>query len=167
MPQTIDRPFTSRTYVSLAIARGIAAANGHTDLTACHVALGFLREGENPAVAALHHAGVSLTALRHDLERTLPQRGRPQFGEVLLPVTPGEREIVEVARAEAVSQNDEYLGNEHLLLALLRYPDSAAGQVFSRHGFTYETAADHLRAVLVGHGVTCANPSSGDLCASH
>jgi ATP-dependent Clp protease ATP-binding subunit ClpC len=80
----------------------------------------------------------------------LPQRGRPQFGEILLPATRGEREILELALAEATSRNTEYVGTEHLLLALLREPDSAAGQVFSRHGFTYEAAAEQLRAVLAG-----------------
>jgi ATP-dependent Clp protease ATP-binding subunit ClpC len=148
MSQTIAYPFTSRTYVSLAIARGIAAANGHTDLTGCHVALGLLREGENPAVAALHRAGVSLRALRHDLEAALPQRGHPAFGEIPLPSTPGERAIVDGALSEASSRNLEYVGNEHLLLALLRDSDGPASQVFSRHGLTYETATDHLRSVL-------------------
>jgi ATP-dependent Clp protease ATP-binding subunit ClpC len=150
MSQTIAYPFTSRTFVSLAIARGIAAANGHTDLTGVHIALGLLREGENPAVAALHRGDVSLSRLRRDLEAALPQRGHPRVGEIVLPATPGEQEIVELALAEARSRNVEYVANEHLLLALLRDPDSAVGQVFSRHGFAYQTAANHLRFVLAG-----------------
>jgi hypothetical protein len=39
MPDTITYPFTSRTYVSLSIARGIAAGSGHADLTAAHIAM--------------------------------------------------------------------------------------------------------------------------------
>ena len=152
MSQAIAYPITSRTYVALAIARGIAAANGHADLTGCHVALGILREGENPAVAALHRAGVSLRQLRRDLEAALPKPGHVRFGEVTLPATPGEHEIVEGAFAEAVSRDNEFVGNQHLLLVLLRQPDSAAGQIFARHRVTYETAADHLRAILSGDG---------------
>ena len=150
MPRSIARPFTSRTYLSLAIARGIAAANGHADVTGLHVALGLLREGENPAVAALHRGGVSLPRLRRDLEAALPERGRPVFGEVLLPATPGERAIVEIAAAEADSLDAEYIGNEHLLLALLRDVHGPTSDVFSRHGFVYETAVTQLRAVLSG-----------------
>ena len=144
------RPFTARTYVSLAIARGIAAAHGHADLTGSHVALGFLREGENPAVSALHHAGVPLHTLRRDLESSLPERAHPVVGEVLLPPTPGERAIVQAADAEANAFHPEYVGNEHLLLALLRSADSPVSQAFSRHGFTYESAKTHLRAVFAG-----------------
>ena len=54
MPDTVTYPLTSRTYVALSIARGIAAGLGHDDLTATHIALGILREAENGAVAALH-----------------------------------------------------------------------------------------------------------------
>jgi ATP-dependent Clp protease ATP-binding subunit ClpC len=150
MSHTITHPLTSRTYVSLAIARGIAAANGHTDLTGVHIALGILREAENPAVAALHHGGVTLSGLRRDLEAALPPRGHPRGGEFALPATPGEREIMDVALGEARSRNVEYVANEHLLLALLRDPDSVVGQVFSRHGVAYDTAANHLRLVLAG-----------------
>jgi ATP-dependent Clp protease ATP-binding subunit ClpC len=150
MSPAIARPFTARTYVSLAIARGIAAAHGHADLTGYHVALGFLREGENPAVGALHRAGVPLNALRRDLEACLPERAPPVAGEVLLPSTPGELAIVHAADLEANAFHPEYVGNEHLLLALLRDADSPVSQAFSRHGVTYESAITHLRAVFAG-----------------
>lgn len=150
MPDSSAYPFTSRTYVSLSIARGIAAGSGHADLTAAHIALGILREAENPAVAALHHGGVALRKLRYDLEAGLPPLGHPRFGEVVLPATPGEQEIVQLAVAEAAALNDEYLGNEHLLLAILRDPKTPVAETFSRHGFAYEAAVTHLQVVRSG-----------------
>jgi ATP-dependent Clp protease ATP-binding subunit ClpC len=109
-----------------------------------------LREGENAAIGALHHAGVPLQALRRDLETSLPERAPPLAGEMLLPATPGERAIVQAADLEANAFHPEYVGNEHLLLALLRDADSPVSQAFSRHGFTYESALTHLRAVFAG-----------------
>lgn len=150
MPDTIACPFTSRTYVSLSIARGIAAAMGHADVAATHIALGILREGENPAVGALQHGGVALRKLRHELEAELPPHGHPRFGEVVLPVTRGEHEIVELAIAEVAALDDRVLGNEHLLLAILRDPNTAIARTFSQHGFTYEAALTHLRVVRGG-----------------
>jgi ATP-dependent Clp protease ATP-binding subunit ClpA len=151
MPDTITYPFTNRTYVSLSIARGIAAGYGHDNLTAPHIALGILREAENPAVAALDHGGVALRKLRRELEAQLPPRGRPRFGEVVLPATPGEQEIVKLAVAEAAALNDEYLGDEHRLLAMLRDSSRPVAQTFSRHGFTYEAALTHLQFVRSGY----------------
>ena len=150
MRDTISYPFTNRTYVSLSIARGIAAGCGHTDITAAHIALGILREAENAAVAALQLAGVALRKLRHDLEAELPPRGHPRFGEVLLPATPGEQDIVELAVIEAAALNDEFLANEHLLLAVLRDPTTPVARTFSRHGFTYAVAVTQLQIVRSG-----------------
>jgi ATP-dependent Clp protease ATP-binding subunit ClpC len=91
---------------------------------------------------------VSLQALRRDLEAALPERGRPLAGEVVLPATPGERAIMAAAALEADAFHPEYVGNEHLLLALLRDAESPLGQLFARHGFTYQSAVTHLRAVF-------------------
>ena len=151
MTETVTYPFTSRTYVSLSIARGIAAAQGHSDITAAHIALGILREGENPAVAALQLGGVPLRHLRHEIESELPPAGHPHFGEVVLPTMQGEREMLELAAEEVAKLNNPYLGNEHLLLAMLSDPAAPIAQVFSRHGITYDTALTHLRAVFAGN----------------
>jgi ATP-dependent Clp protease ATP-binding subunit ClpA len=150
MPDTISYPFTSRTYVALSIARGIAAGCGHADITPAHIALGILREGENAAVAALQFAGVGIPKLRHDLETELPPRGRTRFGEVVLPATPGEQEIVELAVTEAAELNDPFLANEHLLLAMLRDPGTPVARIFSQYGFTYAAAMTQLQSVRTG-----------------
>jgi catechol 2,3-dioxygenase-like lactoylglutathione lyase family enzyme len=154
VPEKIALPFTSRTYVAIAIARGIAAGRGNSELTGCHVVLGLLREGGTPALGALERAGISLQALRSDLETALPERGHPTFGEILLPATDGERAIVEIALSEAIARLDEYVGGEHLLLALLRDPSSTVGELLSRHGITYAFATDHLRALFSGAAPT-------------
>jgi ATP-dependent Clp protease ATP-binding subunit ClpA len=150
MPETVTYPITSRTYISLSIARGIAAGRGHANITAAHIALGILREGANMAVGALERGGVRLRHLRHELESELPPDGHPRFGEVVLPATPGEHQMVELAATEVAKLNDPYLGNEHLLLAMLHDPNASIAQIFSRHGITYETALTHLRVLRTG-----------------
>jgi len=154
MPETTIYPFTNRTYVAIAISRGIAAANGHANITAAHFALGILGEGGNIAISALARCGVPLPHLRHQLESELPPTGHPRFGEVDLPATPGEAEIVDSAALEVAKLNDSYLGNEHLLLAMLSDESDSIAQVFSRNGVTYETFLTHLR--VLRSGGTCA-----------
>ena len=142
--------FTARTRVALAIARGLAAASGSEDLTPAHIALGLIREGENPAVGALQHAGVPLRAIRKEITDELGPRRPPRRGEVALPSTPGEEQVVDRAIAEARQRNHEYVGTEHLLLAILREADSPTAQVFTRKGFGVDTAISHLQAITGG-----------------
>jgi ATP-dependent Clp protease ATP-binding subunit ClpC len=150
MADTVGFPLTTRARIALAIARGIAASRGDDDVTPSHIALGLLREAENPAVAALHRGGVDLRAIRRELEAELGPPGRPRPGEVALQLTRGERRIVDLATAESRRRKEEYLGPHHLLLAMLREPDSPTAQAFARHSFPFETAVTHLQFVFGG-----------------
>jgi ATP-dependent Clp protease ATP-binding subunit ClpC len=144
-------PYSTRLRMALALARGIAAARGDTDLTPIHAALGLLREGENAAVAMLGHAGVPLNRVRHDLEVALGEPGRPRREEVVLPLTDGERGLVQEARRQAQLRGDPFVGPEHILLALLQTSASPGAQVFIRHGFTHDAGLTHLDAIIVRH----------------
>jgi ATP-dependent Clp protease ATP-binding subunit ClpC len=148
---TVGFPLTTRTRIALAIARGIAASRGDDDVTPSHIALGLLREAENPAVAALQHGGVDLRAIRREFEVELGPPGRPRPREVTLQLTPGEQRIGDLATTESRLRNEEYLGPHHLLLAMLREPDSPTAQTFARHSFLFETAVTHLHFVFEGH----------------
>lgn len=151
MTDTLILPLTDRTRVALAIARGIAAARGDDDLSATHVVLGMIREGENPMVVVLYHAGIPARALRHELEVTLGHPGHPRAGEVAIPSTPGEERLLEQAIAEAQRRGNEFLAPEHLLLAILREGRTPAAQVLASHGLRVETTEKHLECVFDPH----------------
>ena len=135
------RPLTSRTRVALAIARGVAAARGHRDLTATHIAVGILREGRNPALSALWYAGMSGNAIDRLSSRLEHSLGEP-IGhiaprQVTIDSTPGEHEILRLSDIEADQLNDPFLGTEHILLAILRSDDGAAKR-FIEDGMSLE-----------------------------
>jgi len=56
MTDTRVLSLTTHARIAVGIARWVAASVGDHDLTPAHVALGVLRELENPAVAALWRA---------------------------------------------------------------------------------------------------------------
>ena len=143
--------YSTRMRVALALARGKASARGASDLTPVHVSLALLREGENSAVAALHHAEVPLNKVRRDLEVALGECSLPREEEVAIPLTDGERLLVQEARNQSQLRGDAHIGPHHLLLAVLSDTDSSASQVFVRYGLTYEAALKHLAAVIVTH----------------
>jgi hypothetical protein len=145
-----SRPLTTRTRIALAIGRGIAAAYGHDDVGACHVALGVLREGENPAVAALHRAGVPLREFRNALERALPEHRKPRQANAPLEASEKEVALINSAGQEATERGVPYIGTEHLLLAILRAEEPPIGPLLSSHGVSYAVFGQNLDAVLSG-----------------
>lgn len=140
---------TTRTYIAIGIARAIAAANGHEAPGACHLALGILREGENPAVVALYRAGVPIRELRQALESQLPPRGT-RAERLTFKASSAERVLLNLARTEAAARGAPFVANEHLFLALLREQDSSLRGVFADYRISYAHFSQHLDAVLTG-----------------
>lgn len=147
------RPLTSRTRVSLAIARGLAAARGDRDLTETHVASGIFREGKSMAIAAMWYAGMSESVIRGlpaQLEHSL---GKPPGGMpprlVAIDSSPGEEAILKLGDVEAAAFGDSHLGDEHILLAILRANGPVAQQI-AQHGVTLQKYYDGLLAVRRG-----------------
>ncbi|GII80164.1 Clp protease [Sphaerisporangium rufum] len=54
------------------------------------------------------------------------------------------RQAVVLAQAEARLLDDEHIGTEHVLLGLLRQPDSVAGRVLVGHGLDHDRVADRI-----------------------
>ncbi|GII64421.1 hypothetical protein Skr01_45060 [Sphaerisporangium krabiense] len=58
------------------------------------------------------------------------------------------RQVVVQAQEEARSLDHDYIGTEHLLLALLRQPDSVGGRILTRHGLDHDRARDMIARLL-------------------
>jgi ATP-dependent Clp protease ATP-binding subunit ClpA len=67
-----------------------------------------------------------------------------------LPFSRRGREALEQALREAVARGDDHLGEEHLLLALLRDPGSRAVSCLTRLRVTPPMVVDAIAAVLAG-----------------
>jgi ATP-dependent Clp protease ATP-binding subunit ClpA len=104
-----------------------------------------------PNSTMLEHAGVPLNRVRRELEVALGEPGWPRREEVVLPLTDGERGLVQEARRQAQQRGDPYVGPQHILLALLRASASPAAQVFVRHGLTHKAGLTNLEAIMVPH----------------
>ena len=142
------RPLTTRTRIALAIARGVAAARGDRDLTPTHIAVGIFREGANPALAALFNSGVEADFLRHAaaaLEAALGEpTGHPSPRDIALDITPGEQAVLRTAEAEAAKLGDEFLGTEHIMLAILREPSSELSSFMASRQITAQSLAQGI-----------------------
>jgi hypothetical protein len=113
--------FTPRARNVVVVAHNEARAAGHAEITREHLVLGLLGEPESVAVAAIVDAGVTTDAVRSAATAALPAPADP--APDLVPYGEGARKALELTYREALRLGHNYIGTEHLLLALLELED--------------------------------------------
>lgn len=141
--------FTERARRVLQLAQEEAKRLGHDYLGTEHVLLALIREGEGVAAEVLNSLGLSLEAIRIEVEKQVPGGGSMlTIGEV--PFTPHSKKVLELAVEEARALHHNYIGTEHLLLGLIREGESVASKVLTALGINLDQVRDRIIKVLGG-----------------
>ena len=113
--------FTTRARNTLVVAHDAAIDAGNERVTPAHLVLGLLSEPDALAGRALVQEGVDLDALGDAARATLPAAvdEPPQ----LVPYDTASKKVLELTFREALRLGHNYVGTEHLLLALLELED--------------------------------------------
>lgn len=120
--------FTPRAKHVLALAQKESERLNHDYVGTEHLLLGLISLGEGVAVSVLRSMGLDLNILRFEVERQFGTGGETkQDGPA--PLTARLKNIIVMSANEAKSMNYNFIGTEHLLLALLREGQSAAAQI--------------------------------------
>lgn len=109
--------FTARSRAALMAAHTEAQGAGHEDVRPEHILLGVLAQEDCLAVVALRGQDVDIDALRAVAEAALPRPGEPT--DALLPYDTAARKALELSVRQALRLGHDYVGTEHILLALL------------------------------------------------
>ncbi len=118
--------FTQRAQRSLRLAHEAAEEMGHSYVGSEHILLGLIREGEGIAARALQNHGVNATDFQNAVKTVI---GTGEGGGSAQGLTPRSKHIIELAAAEAARLGHNYIGTEHLLMAVLREADSFASRM--------------------------------------
>jgi len=119
---------TPRARQALLLAKEEAERFNHDCIGAEHLLLGLLALNEGVAVEVLRSLGLNLPQLRIEVEKCCGSGGETRTAGGL-PLSPGLRRVLALAAREAQTMNYNFIGTEHLLLALLRDTDSPAARV--------------------------------------
>jgi ATP-dependent Clp protease ATP-binding subunit ClpC len=120
--------FTNRAKQVIKLAKKEAQRLNHNYLGTEHVLLGLLKLGQGIAVNVLRNFHLDYDTVRSEVERLVGFGPEIQvYGDPAL--TGKVKKVFEFANEEAASLNHNYVGTEHLLLALLRQADGVAAQV--------------------------------------
>ena len=110
--------FTDRARRVVVLAQEEARMLNHNYIGTEHILLGLIHEGEGVAAKALESLGISLEAVRQQVEEMIGQGQQAPSGHI--PFTPRAKKVLELSLREALQLGHNYIGTEHILLGLIR-----------------------------------------------
>ncbi len=114
-----------------------------------HILLGLIHEGEGVAAKALESLGISLEAVRAQVEEIIGHGGSAPSGHI--PFTPRAKKVLELSLREALQLGHNYIGTEHILLGLIREGEGVAAQVLVKLGADLSRVRQQVIQLLSGY----------------
>ena len=141
--------FTDRARRVVVLAQHEARTLGHDYIGTEHILLGLIDEGQGIATTALTSMGISLEDMRQAVQDTIGRGAQPpESGHI--PFTPQAKKVLELSLRESMQLGHEYIGTEHILLALIREGGGAA-QLLAGAGVDLDRARQQVIELLYGH----------------
>jgi len=141
--------FTDRARRVIVLAQEEARMLYHGYIGTEHILLGLVREDEGVAARALESLGISLAAVRQQVEEIIGQGEQAPSGHI--PFTPRAKKVLELSRRESRQLGHNYIGTEHILLGLIREGDGVAAQVLVTLGADLNRMRQQVIQLLHGH----------------
>ena len=148
--------FTDRARRVVVLAQEEARMLNHNYIGTERILLGLIHEGEGVAAKALESLGISLQAVRQQVEEIIGQGQQIPSGHI--PFTPRAKKVLELSRREALELGRNYLDPEHILLGLIREGEGVAAQVLVKLGADLNRVRQQVIQLL--HGYRDEEPTS-------
>ena len=162
---TVFERFTDRARRVVVLAQEEARLLNHNYIGTEHILLGLIHEGEGVAAKALESLGISLEAVRAQVEEIIGHGGQAPSGHI--PFTPRAKKVLELSLREALQLGHNYIGTEHILLGLIREGEGVAAQVLVKLGADLSRVRQQVIQLLSGYaGAKEGAPQGGGALAA-
>ena len=138
--------FTERAQRALIGAQEEAREMGHNYVGTEHLLMGLLREGGGAAATVLGADNVGVDRVRAQIEAQVG-KGDFQFNDNF-GYTPRTKKVLELSLYEAKNLGHNYVGTEHILLALIREQESVAARILQDLGVDLGKTREKLLGLL-------------------
>ena len=151
--------FTDRARSVVVLAQEEARLLNHDYIGTEHILLGLIHEGEGVAATALESLGISLEAVRQQVQEIVGQGELAPSGHV--PFTPRAKKVLELSLREAKRLGHNYIGTEHILLGLVREGEGVGAQVLVNLGADLKGIRQAVVGLLGAHPGELTRPRPG------
>ena len=146
-PPTFER-FTPRARQAIQDAAAQARRLGSPQVKSQHLLLGLFDQPEGVAARILCDAGVTAEAVLAHLGASPDGQAGGAPSDTPVPFAGDAREVLRRSAVEAVQLGHNYIGTEHLLLAVFTDPPTAASSALEALGADHDDVAARVHAII-------------------
>ncbi|TFB11946.1 ATP-dependent chaperone ClpB [Candidatus Marinimicrobia bacterium MT.SAG.3] len=151
--------FTIRAQESFRRAQELAAEFRNPELKSGHLLMAMLTDEKNTAIAIISKLGISVKEVNESIEGVLSKLPKATGGGIGEPQLSKELDgILNSALEESKALKDEYISNEHLIIAMAESNSSSVKSELNRLGITKESILSVLQDIRGSQRVTDQNP---------
>jgi hypothetical protein len=140
--------FTGRAKIVVMKAQNEARMRGHAEVDTLHLLLGIAAEWQGIAGQALHAKGITPDGLTGAATATMPTGGKPTLEHI--PFSSDLKKVNELVIRESLRLGHNYVGTEHILLALLEARETAGARILADLGISKEDVEAYTLQALEG-----------------
>lgn len=143
--------FTEKARISINEAHDSATELGHDYIGSEHLTLGLLREGSGVAAKVLNDHGITTDKVVEKI-KSYVGTGTPLPKNTELALTPRSKRIIQMSALEARRMGHNYVGTEHLLMAIIRDGDGVGAKIIATLGVNPPSVYNDMIRNIEGGG---------------
>jgi ATP-dependent Clp protease ATP-binding subunit ClpC len=136
--------FNNRSRLVVVHAQEEARALHHGYIGTEHLLLALVRDHHGMGATVLEAMGATEDRVRDRLRHYMPTVQEKDAPSGHIPFTPRAKRVLELGLREALQLGHDFIGTEHLLLALIREEDGLAGQTLRDLGVRLDAAREQV-----------------------
>jgi ATP-dependent Clp protease ATP-binding subunit ClpC len=152
--------FTEQAQEALAASQELVRQYHHSQWDVEHILLALLQQERGLVGDIMRELNVDVELVKREIEAALEKTPRVSYDTGQLYATPRIANLIKTAGEEADRLKDEFIGTEHLLIAIAGEPRGEAAAILKRVGVDQEKVYSALQKLRGGHRVTDARAES-------
>jgi len=152
--------FTEQAQEALAASQELVRRLHHSQWDVEHILLAMLQQQAGLVADILQELGVDVETVKQQVEASLEKAPKIAYETPQIYATPRVAQLLKVAGDESNRLKDEFIGTEHLLIAIAGEEKGEAVSILRRFGIDQEKVYRALQNIRGGHLVTDARAES-------
>ena len=146
----MNERYTERAIIAIQQAQEVALMLGHDNVGSEHLLLGLVREGTGIASKVLTNQGLTEDKIIYEIDMLLG-RGDKKLNKIS-GFTPRTKSILESSYREARQMGKNYIGTEHILLAIMKDGESVAVRIMMNLNVDPQRLVSEMARLLAEYG---------------